>query len=206
VIISHKNKFIFIKSRKTAGSSVQLALFDYCGSEDVVTGSGLSKLPRKEFEFPAGAHQNLSYIKYHLGENIWKKYFTFAFVRNPWDLAVSRFFFEQYRGRTSIQDFNEWVKQSKMGLWDKDELAQFTHDEYTGTNELDFVGRYESLEKDFGFVCEKLGVPIPNLPHSKKRGVKKEHYSIYYNDASIQFVAEKQQRAIKAFDYRFEAI
>jgi len=37
MIISHKYKFIFIKTRKTAGTSLELYLSKICGIEDVVT-------------------------------------------------------------------------------------------------------------------------------------------------------------------------
>lgn len=40
MIISHKHKFIFIKTRKTAGSSIELALSRYCGENDVITPIG----------------------------------------------------------------------------------------------------------------------------------------------------------------------
>ena len=37
LIISHKYKFIFVKTRKTAGSSIQMYLSGLCGSEDTFT-------------------------------------------------------------------------------------------------------------------------------------------------------------------------
>ena len=37
MIISHKHKFIFIKTKKTAGSSLELYLHPFCGVHDVVT-------------------------------------------------------------------------------------------------------------------------------------------------------------------------
>ena len=41
MIISHKHKFIFVKTRKTAGTSVQEALERICGPDDIVTQTGI---------------------------------------------------------------------------------------------------------------------------------------------------------------------
>lgn len=37
MIISHKHKFIFLKTRKTAGTSIEISLSRYCGKDDVIT-------------------------------------------------------------------------------------------------------------------------------------------------------------------------
>ncbi|MFX1378932.1 MAG: sulfotransferase family 2 domain-containing protein [Promethearchaeota archaeon] len=37
VIISHKHKFIYIKTKKTASSSIQVLLENYCGKDDIIT-------------------------------------------------------------------------------------------------------------------------------------------------------------------------
>ena len=42
MIISHSHKFIFIKSEKTAGTSVEAALSEYCSGEDVVTSRSMT--------------------------------------------------------------------------------------------------------------------------------------------------------------------
>ena len=37
MIVSHEHKFIFLKTKKTAGTSIELALTELCGSDDVIT-------------------------------------------------------------------------------------------------------------------------------------------------------------------------
>ena len=36
-IISHSKKFIFVKTNKTAGTSVEIALSKYCDENDIIT-------------------------------------------------------------------------------------------------------------------------------------------------------------------------
>lgn len=43
MIISHRHKFIFIKTRKTAGTSVEYALAAICGEDDVLTPDFMHK-------------------------------------------------------------------------------------------------------------------------------------------------------------------
>jgi hypothetical protein len=37
MILSHEHKFIFLRTKKTAGTSIELALFELCGPNDVIT-------------------------------------------------------------------------------------------------------------------------------------------------------------------------
>ena len=37
MIVSHTHKFIFLKTKKTAGTSIELALSELCGPDDVIT-------------------------------------------------------------------------------------------------------------------------------------------------------------------------
>jgi hypothetical protein len=36
MIVSHKHKFIFLKTKKTAGTSIELALSPFCGDSDIL--------------------------------------------------------------------------------------------------------------------------------------------------------------------------
>jgi len=48
MIISHKHKFIFIKTRKTAGTSIEIFLSQFCGKADILTPIGEGEELRKE--------------------------------------------------------------------------------------------------------------------------------------------------------------
>jgi hypothetical protein len=48
MIISHEHKFIFLKTRKTAGSSVELALRKLCGPEDIIAPIGPAEERRQQ--------------------------------------------------------------------------------------------------------------------------------------------------------------
>ena len=37
MIVSHEHKFIFLKTSKTAGTSIEIALSEFCGPDDVIT-------------------------------------------------------------------------------------------------------------------------------------------------------------------------
>lgn len=37
MILSHKNKFVFIKTRKVSGTSMEISLSQFCGKDDIIT-------------------------------------------------------------------------------------------------------------------------------------------------------------------------
>jgi hypothetical protein len=108
MIISHSHKFIFIKSLKTAGTSIEAALSNYCSGNDVVVpindfghnrdssggfvhqGMNADEVYRK-----IGQHVDALTIKTRLSPEVWSNYFKFSITRNPWDRALSYFFWDR---------------------------------------------------------------------------------------------------------------
>jgi chondroitin 4-sulfotransferase 11 len=186
-------KCIFIHIPKTAGTSVALALF----------GKGSRHVPLFEYERANGWK--------------FKRYFKFAFVRNPWDRLVSSYFFLKRGGLNEMDkrwadenlsgfdDFDSfvrgWITEDNIGTW-LHFLPQhhFICDDMLNIK-VDFVGRVESMEADFAYVAKRLGCMRPITTANK--GTHR-HYSEYYSPETRDIVGQVYRNDIRLFGYRFE--
>lgn len=104
-IISHRHKFIFVRPRKVAGTSLQIALSRWLAEDDVASHD----FPMLAFDRRTddddfgvapvrvtdgsgaiyGGHDLPDEIRKKVGEDVWAEYFKFTVLRNPWDLVVS---------------------------------------------------------------------------------------------------------------------
>lgn len=196
-MIDHKNKIIFAHIPKTGGTSVE-------------------KL------FPHGfgpQHYPLSWFKKQR-PHIYKKYFKFSICRNPYGKMVSEYFWHtndplnQFKGRFKGLSFNKFVKlffqinssflEFKYNGWfdmhfETHRMPQtFFLDP---VSDLDFIIRFENIQEDFHIVCDKIGIPRQQLPHTNT--TNHEHYTEYYDEQTKQIVAEKYAKDIEYFGYKF---
>ena len=75
-MIYNNLKCIYIHIPKTGGMSIESIL-----------GSNLKNIHQRPLSIKHGYPSEWKYPKY------WKKYYKFTFVRNPWDRAVSAYYF-----------------------------------------------------------------------------------------------------------------
>src|SRR5262249_4698073 len=137
MIISHKYQLIFVHVQKTAGNSVLRALKAIDPEAVNCPPLKLSRRLQKQFvDFTSrfvgpqswygraplceGKHLFASDIKESLGSHIWRDYFKFAFVRNPFDRLVSWYHMIEQRdatdalweyARSNSSDFETFIKQ-----------------------------------------------------------------------------------------------
>ena len=108
MLISHRKHFIFTKTVKTAGTSVESYFEQYC----MPSGEWQESHARDEYvseagiigyrgENPTGAkwynHMSASKMRKLVGQAIWNRYFKFTVVRNPYDKLISGFYFFERR-------------------------------------------------------------------------------------------------------------
>jgi len=227
VIISHSRKFIFIKSAKTAGTSLESALSNYCSGDDVVTPLGDYRVNRDESgkwvhrAMNAGdfkQHDHGDTIRSKLPPEVWSGYFKFSIARNPWDRVLSLFFWKHRndpRLKARPRLYHRFgVRRDELAPA-KSLFAEFVRTDDWQTNDrfyvidgklcVDYVIRYENLREGLGEVCGRIGVEVPELPNLKGGIRAKGHgYWEYYDDPTRWLVGDRHANDLRLFGYRFQ--
>jgi len=178
-MINHNLKCIFVEIPKTGSTSI-----------------------RSIVGVPPRPHLSIVEIQKQITKQQFNEYFKFAFVRNPWDRELSLYKYilktpihERYKQCKASGSFLNFIKtprilQQQFNLISKQEKDQ-----------MNFIGRFENLQQDFDIVCDKIGIPVQQLPHENKTDHK--HYIEYYNNETKNIVAQRYAKDIEYFGYEF---
>ncbi|NKI36607.1 sulfotransferase family protein [Wenzhouxiangella sp. XN79A] len=136
----------------------------------------------------------------------WRDYFKFAFVRNPYERAVSDYCWRTSKTGRRDLGFGAFLRGLAEGdVRDRvlprhfDNWPIYTIDDRIA---VDFVGRFEHLHRDLARVFERLGLPGPDLPHAKASS-ERQPTAGWYGDEERQWVETLFARELAAFGYRF---
>lgn len=69
---------------------------------------------------------------------------------------------------------------------------------------IDFLMRFETLNRDFHRLC--LALDIPSSPLPRRNRSERKHYSHYYDDELKEMVSKKYRDEIEFGQYEFEAV
>lgn len=204
-------KCIFVHIPKCAGTSIYKTLIpDFNPPHDInQTEYGGWDSKNKIWKQHAMASQIIEFYCPDFND-----YFSFAFVRNPWDRSVSDYFW--MKKALNVEDsFKNFLKLSNKfntprlsyphlnGSGRGDHLlaqSDFIFDS-NGNQIVNYIGKFENLQEDFNTICDKIGIPQQQLPHINKS--KNKHYTEYYDDETRKIVAEKYAKDIEYFGYKF---
>lgn len=213
MIVSHQHRLIFLKTRKTAGTSVEIALSRICGPDDTITrltdedeelrgslgGRGPQHYESPPLAVKAFNHMPARGVRKAIGREVWDDYYRFAIERNPWDLVVSQYFW-RYRAEEP-PPFEEFVHRPVVK-----KLADTNARIYRLRGEIvvDRVCRFESLDADLAAVWSERGLPgSPELPHAKSHSRPARSYRELYTPATRDRVAELFAGVIADLGYDF---
>jgi hypothetical protein len=230
MIINHTYRFIYLKTKKTAGTSVEIALSRYCGPGDILSRIGRKDEPIRTglgYQGPANyliakdrysrsdwvrhyiGRQEIMYynhmpaveVRARIGEEIWNSYYKFCFERNPWDRAISAYHWEN-RSRRRLPAFGRFLKKMHRDR----KISNFETYAIDGKIAVDKVLLYENLAAELEALVVRLGLPGPlELPNAKRQYRKdRRPYQEVYSAWERDFIAEVCAREIKEFGYRFE--
>lgn len=180
MIVSHKHRFVFIKTHKTASSSIEVALSKVCGPDDIIT------------EVPPEAHRDLveNYLngkhldkwiaqnQRHKGLDIdphcsgkWilenipdvQDYLWFTVERHPHTKCLSNYHYQLGRlepEHAKKYNFNQFLDSEEVPL----DIDLWCND---GVPIVEGIMRFEHIEADFKQLCGFLNIET-ELPHINK--------------------------------------
>lgn len=214
MLVSHRHKFVFIKTGKTGGTSTEIYLEPYCvnnireshktkcrvGNKGIVG----SRLRKSELN----SHMTAVDIRDTIGHEAFRSYTKIANVRNPFDLMVSHYHYQptyfRHAGRRQMT-FHQYVMNTVAvrSISRKTSNHLFIGNKFI----VDEVIRQESLEQDLEALRVKLGLPAPKreLGHYKESKDRSGiHYSTFYKEDSRKVVQRHFRWYMDLFGYDFE--
>ena len=182
MIVSHRHRFIFIKTVKTAGTSIEVFLAPHCGRDDVLTPifppvaphearnhagyfNPLPELlgprivpPRRTLRDLLRRrrffnHMPARLVRARVPRAVWDGYLTFCVERNPWDKTLSHYHMLRHRADGTLT-LDDYLRQGRLAH----NLGRYT--DAHGAVMVDRVVRYERLQEDLAEVFEHLGIPF----------------------------------------------
>jgi hypothetical protein len=187
MIISHEHQYLFIEVPLTASWAIRHELCEHYDGTPIL-------------------HKHASYPEFlRVAGQTERDYFAFATVRNPLDVAVSRYvkYKTNHKGAFSTPEARKGLRV------DNGDLAKFRFIQETNGSfeayikrfhrrpynniinlsreQLDFVIRYEELQEGFSEVLRRLGIEqVGPIPMRNKTRQKRDDWESYYSAEIVE--------------------
>lgn len=230
MIISHRYKFIFLKTEKTASTSlahlfksivlehdqlhpanieVKRGLIREYGDLNAISfeeGRGRLRrsLPRY---FGLHGHAKAKDIRQFIGSRLFDDYVKITSERNPWDRQVSLFSHRSNsKQQLNLSDFDRCICSPVYDALHYNRLHNW--DIYSVDDRIiaDYVIRFEHLNSDLVRVLDAIGIDPERyeLPHRRGQHRKGSNsYQDLYTDRSRELVGKWYAKEIEHFGYEF---
>lgn len=208
MILSFAHRFLFIKTIKTAGSSVEVVLSQLCDENDVVTPLSPPEAghrPRNFEQLGFYNHVPARQILTRIGRRLWDGLLKITVERNPWDKMVSWYAWQKHLSGLD-EPFCEFIDLcARAGKWPY--VFPAASELYTldGVIGVDRIIRYESLTAEFDALLKDVGGAV-GMPLARAKSGYRDHgtsYRDHYDARSRKQVSERYAFEIDALGYTF---
>lgn len=229
MLISHLHRFIFLKTQKTAGTAIEIALRAVMHRDDVITpisaaderlNRQLGHLGPRHFRAPLREYQRHDLLKLisrgklkkrfynhipaaqvraQLPSAVWDGYLKISVERNPFDKAISSYYWRTRKQRQPVS-IRDYLLHCPAS-----ELSNWPI--YTIDNRpvVDVMLRQEHLPEDLAALGDRLALPTPlALPRQRPKGQfrrDRRPWPEVLDAAAEQRVRQVCAREIAAFYY-----
>ena len=206
MIVSHRHKFIFLAVPRTGTHAVREALAPLLGEGDWQQEAlvGRTRSPVAALARLGHGHVSARQAEAHLPPEVWRGYFKFAIVRNPYDRYVSVCaMLNKRRGdyagvETAFMKRALGVPRFRARVLVRPQMRLLEDDK--GDIPLDFVGRFETVQCSLTEACRRIG--LPEVVLRRRNATRHAPYAAYYDDELALAVAAFYRDDFDAFGYR----
>lgn len=223
MIISHSRRFILVKARKTASTSIERAAIPQLASSDVWTPISIPPIPGNNYYslWPVDLltakwqvfrdivgrdsawhhrlyfdHMPLARIRRTLEPASFAAYRKYVFDRNPWDFLVSFYHFRRRKGEVASWDFERFLHEYPV-IQNRELYTE------NGAVIADRVFRFEELGEGLKVIAAETGISFDDLPSDKAGYRGGTDYRSYYTAATRDLVARRFAATIDLLGYDF---
>ncbi|MCP9928274.1 hypothetical protein [Cyanobium sp. CH-040] len=230
MLISHRHRFIFLKTQKTAGTAIEIALralllepgdvITPISAEDERLSRELGRPGPRNFRAPLHRysgrdlarllgraklakrfynHIPAAEVRARLPLPIWDGYLKISVERNPFDKAISSYYWRTRKQRQpmALADYVRTCPTAELSNW-----PIYTIND---TPVTDVMLRYESLQEDLLALSSRLGLEQPlALPQQRPKGDHRQDrrpWQEVLDPASQERIALVCAREILALNY-----
>jgi hypothetical protein len=193
-IVSFEPAFVFIKTRKTAGTSLEVHFASECDSKAIVTPI----YPANPLHAPRNDTGYYNHMPAHAIRAAQPEHFaaayTFAFERHPVDKCLS--FYAMLRhspAHYSAENPQSWPEFVERGAFPRDD-GFYTDDD--GKLIIDRLYRYEELDSSLHDISQRTGLRYRPLLVREKTGFRRANIPSF---ADVMADSATRDRIMQAF-------
>lgn len=229
MILSHRHRFIFIKTAKTAGTSIEVFLSKHCGPGDVITPieppieghrprnytgfiNPLPEMLQRPGKISAAFRHSMSSrekfynhmpaveIRNRVPAGVWNSYFKFCVERNPWDKVLSHYHMHAAREGGPLS-LDEYLARGRLPI------NYFRYTDRRGRKIIvDRVLRYENLLVELGEVFSLLAIRFDGklgVAAKSEYRTDRTPYQEVFNDEQRKLIEKAFAKEIELHGYQF---